>query len=72
MHCQTGVSQILSDTLMVNHLGQDKGLVQLNANALTQDENGFLWVGTEAGSGIFWKMDLPRVYRTTRITVGRA
>lgn len=49
MHCQTGVSQILSDTLMVNHLGQDKGLVQLNANALTQDENGFLWVGTEDG-----------------------
>ena len=34
---------------MVNHLGQDKGLVQLNANALTQDENGFLWVGTEDG-----------------------
>lgn len=38
-----------SDTLYVNYLGQDKGLLQLNSKAIVKDSLGFLWVGTEDG-----------------------
>lgn len=38
-----------SDTLHVNYLGQDKGLLQLNSKAIVRDSLGFLWVGTEDG-----------------------
>ena len=36
-------------TFKINKLGQNKGLLQLNAQALSQDSLGFLWVGTEDG-----------------------
>ena len=38
-----------TDTLYINHIGQEKGLLQLNPIAIEQDSNGFLWVGTEDG-----------------------
>lgn len=46
---QGAISQIPQDTLLVNYLGQEKGLLQLNAQALTKDNYGFLWVGTKNG-----------------------
>lgn len=38
-----------TDVIQVNRLGQETGLLQLNAQALTQDHLGYLWVGTEDG-----------------------
>ncbi|MDT0295408.1 two-component regulator propeller domain-containing protein [Mesonia ostreae] len=38
-----------SDTLYINYLGQEKGLLQLNSKAIVIDSLGFLWVGTEDG-----------------------
>lgn len=42
-------SQIESDTLQINVLGQKQGLLQLNIKGLTQDKQGYVWVGTEDG-----------------------
>ena len=38
-----------NNSIQVNKLGQDEGLLQLNAQALSQDYLGFVWVGTEDG-----------------------
>lgn len=38
-----------TEVVKVTVLGQDEGLLQLNAQALAQDELGYLWVGTEDG-----------------------
>lgn len=38
-----------SETLQINYLGQDHGLLQLNTKALALDDMGYLWVGTEDG-----------------------
>ncbi|MDW5287702.1 two-component regulator propeller domain-containing protein [Formosa sp. PL04] len=38
-----------SETLQINYLGQDHGLLQLNSKALALDDMGYLWVGTEDG-----------------------
>jgi two-component sensor histidine kinase/ligand-binding sensor domain-containing protein len=38
-----------ADTLYVNHIGQNQGLLQLNVKDITQDKLGYLWAGTEDG-----------------------
>ena len=38
-----------TEVIQINKLGQEAGLLQLNAQALTQDHLGYLWVGTEDG-----------------------
>ncbi|MFB9054360.1 two-component regulator propeller domain-containing protein [Formosa undariae] len=38
-----------SETLQINYLGQEHGLLQLNTTALALDDMGYLWVGTEDG-----------------------
>src|SRR5689334_8371700 len=35
--------------MLFNHLGLDEGLAQLAANAIVQDNAGFIWIGTEEG-----------------------
>ena len=37
------------DTLHVNHIGQEHGLLQLNVKDMALDELGYLWAGTEDG-----------------------
>ena len=36
-------------TLRFEHLAQEQGLAQVTANALYQDSQGFIWVGTQGG-----------------------
>ncbi len=38
-----------TEIVQINRLGQEAGLLQLNAQALTQDHLGYVWVGTEDG-----------------------
>ncbi len=38
-----------SEVISIKKLGQEAGLLQLNAQALTQDYLGYVWVGTEDG-----------------------
>ncbi|PVW14696.1 hypothetical protein DDV96_09260 [Marixanthomonas spongiae] len=38
-----------TEVVQINRLGQEAGLLQLNAQALTQDSLGYLWIGTEDG-----------------------
>ena len=46
LHAQT-IAPV--DTLHVNYIGQEKGLLQLNVKDMTLDELGYLWAGTEDG-----------------------
>jgi len=43
------VSSQETKVIQINQLGQEAGLLQLNAQTLTQDHLGYLWVGTEDG-----------------------
>ena len=43
----------LSDTLHINVIGQQQGLLQLNVKALGLDDLGYLWLGTEDGLNRF-------------------
>jgi len=38
-----------ADTMHVNYIGQEHGLLQLNVKDMTLDELGYLWAGTEDG-----------------------
>jgi len=38
-----------ADTLHVNYIGQEQGLLQLNVKDMALDELGYLWAGTEDG-----------------------
>jgi ligand-binding sensor domain-containing protein len=38
-----------SDTIHVNYIGQEQGLLQLNVKDMAIDELGYLWAGTEDG-----------------------
>jgi len=37
------------DTIRVNYIGQEQGLLQLNVKDMALDELGYLWAGTEDG-----------------------
>jgi len=37
------------DTINVNHIGQEQGLLQLNVKDMTLDQLSYLWAGKEDG-----------------------
>ena len=49
LNCLSAQTIKPSDTLHVNHIGQEHGLLQLNVKDMALDELGYLWAGTEDG-----------------------
>ena len=51
MFCLAFIKGIGQESVRVKikKIGQEEGLLQLNAQAMTQDDMGYLWVGTEDG-----------------------
>jgi len=49
INCLSSQTIEQADTLYVNYIGQEQGLLQLNVKDIAQDELGYLWAGTEDG-----------------------
>lgn len=44
---------IQAQRLLFQHLGTDKGLIQSDVNNITQDKQGNIWIGTNAGISVY-------------------
>ena len=49
VNCLSSQSIKPIDTMYVNYIGQEHGLLQLNVKDMALDELGYLWAGTEDG-----------------------
>lgn len=49
INCLSSQTMKQIDTLQINFIGQDQGLLQLNVKDMALDELGYLWTGTEDG-----------------------
>lgn len=59
----SGVSAAPGEGIRFHHYTQDDGLVQNTVQAITQDEQGFIWLGTEDGLHRFDGYEM-RVYQS--------
>lgn len=63
--CTNLTSQALSTQLPFVHYTNEQGLSQMNVRAIIQDQDGYIWIGTEDGLNKFDGYDF-KVYRNIR------